>query len=28
VRRGEVVNREPTKEELMELLAPMVEGGE
>jgi len=28
VKRGEVMNREPTKEELMELLAPMVEGGE
>ena len=28
VRRGEVVNRKPTKEELMELLAPMMEGGE
>jgi len=28
VRRGEIVNREPTKEELMKLLAPMAEGGE
>ena len=28
VRRGEVVNREPTKEELLKLLAPMIEGGE
>ena len=28
VRRGEIVNREPTKEELMKLFAPMMEGGE
>jgi len=28
VRRGEVVNRKPTKEELAKLLSPLLEGGE